>query len=86
ANTDGQVIKRNYNWRRLDWIDKNIQANVQGKFNLFNMQHTLVTGVEAEQYDYKSYIMRSSGNNFDLDITIPIYGASLPALDSPALD
>lgn len=22
ANTDGQVIKRNYNWRRLDWIDK----------------------------------------------------------------
>ncbi len=86
ANTNGQVIKRNYNWRRLDWIDKNIQANVQGKFNLFNMQHTLVTGVEAEQYDYKSYIIRSSGNNFDLDITNPIYGASLPALDSPALD
>ena len=85
ANTGGTVIKRNYNWRQLDWIDKNVQANVQGKFNLFNLQHTLITGIEAEQYDYKSYIIRSSGD-FDLNITNPIYGAPLPALDSPALD
>ena len=85
SNTGGTVIKRNYNWRQLDWIDKNVQANVQGKFNLFNLQHTLITGIEAEQYDYKSYIIRSSGD-FDLNITNPIYGTPLPALDSPALD
>ncbi|MCU4414616.1 TonB-dependent receptor [Acinetobacter sp. WU_MDCI_Axc73] len=85
-DTNGSIIKRNYNWRQLDWIDKNIQANVQGKFNLFNLQHTLVTGIEAEQYDYKSYIIRSSGDNFDLNIIHPIYGAPLPALNKPALD
>lgn len=79
ANTDGQVITRNYNWRNLDWIDKNFQANIVGEFNLFNLQHTFISGVELEDYDYKSYIIRSNAA-FDLNINQPYQRQPLPEL------
>ncbi|WP_171458303.1 TonB-dependent siderophore receptor [Acinetobacter sp. ANC 4910] len=79
ANTNGEVITRNYNWRNLDWIDKNFQANVVGNFNLFNFQHTLIAGIELEDYDYKSYIIRSK-DNFDLNINQPYNTQPLPEL------
>ncbi|MFT4020678.1 MAG: TonB-dependent receptor, partial [Acinetobacter sp.] len=79
ANTNGEVITRNYNWRNLDWIDKNFQANVVGNFNLFNLQHTFISGIEIDHYDYKSYIIRSTAD-FDLNIYQPYVLQALPAL------
>lgn len=79
ADSNGEVITRNYNWRNLDWIDKNFQANVVGDFNLFNLKHTLITGVELEDYDYKSYIIRSK-DAFDLNINQPYLSQALPDL------
>ncbi|MFX4481848.1 TonB-dependent siderophore receptor, partial [Acinetobacter baumannii] len=70
---------RNYNWRNLDWIDKNFQANVVGNFNLFNLQHTFISGIELEDYDYKSYIIRSR-DSFDLNINQPYNTQPLPEL------
>lgn len=78
-NTNGEVISRNYNWRNLDWIDKNFQANAVGEFNLFNLQHKLITGIELEDYDYKSYIIRSTAP-FDLNINQPDQKQPLPEL------
>lgn len=79
ADTNGEIITRNYNWRNLDWIDKNVQANVVGTFNLLNLEHTLVSGIEFEDYDYKSYIIRST-SPFDLNINQPNLTQPLPAL------
>lgn len=79
ANTNGEVITRNYNWRNLDWIDKNFQANIVGNFNLFNLQHTLISGIEFEDYDFKSYIIRSR-DSFDLNINQPYNTQPLPEL------
>lgn len=79
AGSHGDMITRNFNWRNLDWKDKNFQANAIGEFNLFNLDHTLVTGIEIEDYDYKSYIIRSK-DAFDLDIYHPYQNLSLPKL------
>lgn len=81
ANTSGNVITRNYNWRHLSWEDKDLQVNITGQFDLFNMQHTLISGVELEEYDYRSFIIRSPKSaNFDLNINQPTLGQTLPAL------
>ncbi|MCF9045832.1 TonB-dependent siderophore receptor [Acinetobacter nectaris] len=80
-NTNGNVITRNYNWRHLSWEDKDFQANFTGQFDLFNMQHTLIAGIELEEYDYRSLIIRSPKTaNFDLNINQPTLGQTLPAL------
>lgn len=79
ADSNGEVITRNYNWRNLDWIDKNFQANVVGHFDLFNLEHTLISGIELEEYDYKSYIIRSK-DAFDLNINQPYDTLPLPEL------
>ena len=81
ANTDGELLTRNYNWRNLDWIDKNFQANIVGNFNLFNLEHTLISGIELEDYDYKSFIIRSK-DHFDLDINHPYKPQTLPELNN----
>ncbi|ENU30831.1 hypothetical protein F991_01345 [Acinetobacter sp. CIP-A165] len=79
ANSHGEIITRNYNWRNLDWNDKNIQASLVGEFNLFNLEHTLVSGIEFEDYDYRSYIIRSTAP-FDLNIHHPDRTQPLPEL------
>ena len=78
-STNGEVITRNYNWRNLDWIDQNFQANAVGEFKLFNLEHKLITGIELEDYDYKSYIIRSTAP-FDLNINHPYEQQPLPEL------
>lgn len=78
-NSNGEVLTRNYNWRKLNWIDKNFQANIVGNFNLFNFQHTLISGIELENFDYKSYITRSK-DSFDLNIHQPYNIQPLPEL------
>lgn len=79
---DGRTLSRNFNWRKLDWTDVDVQLNVTGRFNAGGLEHLLLAGVEYEDYDYKSIIMRSSGaaGSYAIDIYNPVYGQARPAL------
>ncbi|MHA3737808.1 TonB-dependent siderophore receptor [Pseudomonas sp. Eth.TT006] len=79
---DGHTLGRNFNYRKLEWTDKDTQLNLTGHFDTAGLQHTLLTGIEYEDYDYKSIIQRSSGaiNAYPIDIFDPVYGQSRPAL------
>ena len=79
---DGRTLGRNFNWRKLEWNDQDFQLNLSGTFNTGSIEHTLLTGVEYEEYDYKSIIMRSSGalTAYPIDIFNPVLGQARPAL------
>ncbi|PMY51701.1 MULTISPECIES: TonB-dependent siderophore receptor [Pseudomonas] len=79
---DGRTLGRNFNYRKLEWTDKDTQLNLSGHFDTAGLQHTLLTGIEYEDYDYKSIIQRSSGavDAYPIDIFDPVYGQSRPAL------
>ncbi|WP_273820769.1 TonB-dependent siderophore receptor [Pseudomonas asplenii] len=80
--TDGRTLGRNFNYRKLEWTDKDAQLNLTGHFATWGLEHTLLTGVEYEDYDYKSIIRRSSGavGSYTVDIFNPVYGQARPAL------
>ncbi|QXG34961.1 TonB-dependent siderophore receptor [Pseudomonas viridiflava] len=79
---DGRTLGRNFNYRKLEWTDRDVQLNVTGHFATGAFDHTLLAGVEYEDYDYKSIIRRSSGavNAYTIDIFDPVYGKARPAL------
>ncbi|WP_336006504.1 TonB-dependent siderophore receptor [Acinetobacter pittii] len=79
---DGETLDRNYNYRELKWQDTDAQINLTGNFQLLGLAHTLVTGLEYENYDYKSYIIRSDpkSNNYPINIYDPVLGQPLPEL------
>jgi iron complex outermembrane receptor protein len=79
---DGRTLGRNFNYRKLEWTDRDTQLNLTGHFSLGGFDHTLLTGVEFEDYDYKSIIRRSSGavSAYPIDIFDPVYGQPRPAL------
>ncbi|RZH24501.1 TonB-dependent receptor [Acinetobacter pittii] len=79
---DGETLNRNYNYRELKWQDTDAQINLTGNFQLLGLAHTLVTGLEYENYDYKSYIIRSDAksNNYPINIYDPVLGQPLPEL------
>lgn len=79
---DGRTLGRNFNYRKLEWTDRDVQLNVTGHFATGAFDHTLLAGVEYEDYDYKSIIQRSSGavNAYTIDIFDPVYGKARPAL------
>ncbi|VVM93430.1 Ferrichrome outer membrane transporter/phage receptor [Pseudomonas fluorescens] len=79
---DGRTLGRNFNYRKLEWTDKDTQLNLTGHFSTGGLQHTLLTGIEYEDYDYKSIIQRSSGavGAYPIDIFDPVYGQPRPAL------
>ncbi|RMT80916.1 TonB-dependent siderophore receptor [Pseudomonas viridiflava] len=79
---DGRTLGRNFNYRKLEWTDRDVQLNVTGHFATGTFDHTLLAGVEYEDYDYKSIIRRSSGavNAYTIDIFDPVYGKARPAL------
>jgi len=79
---DGRTLSRNFNYRKLEWTDKDTQLNLTGHFSTGGFDHTLLTGVEFEDYDYKSIIQRSSGlaGSYPIDIFDPVYGQPRPAL------
>lgn len=79
--TDGHTLNRNFNYRKLEWTDKDTQLNLTGHFSTGGFDHTLLTGVEFEDYDYKSIIQRSSAP-YTSDIFNPVYGKPRPALTS----
>ncbi|QNX32850.1 TonB-dependent siderophore receptor [Acinetobacter seifertii] len=79
---DGETLGRNYNYRELKWQDTDAQINLTGKFQFLGLANTLVTGLEYENYDYKSYIIRSSGDvgSYPINIYNPVLGQPLPEL------
>ena len=79
---DGRTLSRNFNYRKLEWTDKDTQLNLTGHFSTGGFDHTLLTGVEFEDYDYKSIIQRSSGlaGSYPIDIFDLVYGQPRPAL------
>ncbi|MBJ9738793.1 TonB-dependent siderophore receptor [Acinetobacter oleivorans] len=83
---DIEKINRNYSYRELKWQDTDAQINLTGNFQLLGLAHTFVTGLEYENYDYKSYIIRSDPklNNYPINIYDPVLGQTLPELNSVA--
>jgi len=81
-DADGRTLQRNFNYRKLEWTDKDYQLNLTGHFSTGGFAHTLLTGIEYEDYDYKSIIQRSSAvaGTFPIDIYNPVYGQPRPAL------
>ncbi|MDC4626026.1 TonB-dependent receptor [Acinetobacter baumannii] len=81
---DGETLGRNYNYRELKWQDTDAQINLTGNFQLLGLAHTLVTGLEYENYDYKSYIIRSSEDigSYSINIYNPVLGQPLPELNT----
>lgn len=79
---DGRTLSRNFNWRKLEWTDRDVQLNLTGRFTTGGLEHLLLTGIEYEDYDYTSIIMRSSGaaGTYAIDIYDPVYGQARPAL------
>lgn len=79
---DGRTLGRNFNYRKLDWSDRDYQLNLTGHFDTFGLAHTLLTGVEYEDYHYRSIIRRSGGSTGDytVDIFNPATGQARPAL------
>ncbi|MFF7066136.1 TonB-dependent siderophore receptor [Pseudomonas sp. NPDC008258] len=82
APVDGRTLQRNFNYRKLEWTDRDWQLNLTGHFDTGGFSHTLLTGVEYENYDYNSIIQRSSAANgtYPIDIYNPVLGQTRPAL------
>ncbi|MBF8743399.1 TonB-dependent siderophore receptor [Pseudomonas guariconensis] len=79
---DGRTLGRNFNYRKLEWTDRDYQLNLTGHFDTAGFAHTLLTGIEYEDYDYQSIIRRSAGGETDypIDIFDPVLGQPRPAL------
>lgn len=79
---DGHTLGRNFNYRKLEWTDRDYQLNLTGHFDTAGFAHTLLTGIEYEDYDYQSIIRRSAGGETDypIDIFDPVLGQPRPAL------
>lgn len=79
---DGRTLGRNFSYRKLDWNDRDVQLNLTGYFTALGLEHTLLTGVEYEDYHYQSIIRRSSGalTAYPIDLFDPVLGQPRPAL------
>ncbi|RCL27370.1 TonB-dependent siderophore receptor [Pseudomonas sp. AFG_SD02_1510_Pfu_092] len=79
---DGRTLGRNFNYRKLEWTDRDYQLNLTGYFNTGGFAHTLLTGIEYEDYDYNSIIRRSAAGDsaYPIDIFDPVLGQPRPAL------
>ncbi len=79
---DGRTLGRNFNYRKLEWTDRDYQLNLTGHFDTGGYAHTLLTGIEYEDYDYNSIIQRSASgaDKYPIDIFDPVLGQPRPAL------
>jgi len=79
---DGRTVGRNYSERWLNWNDLAVQANLEGHFDAAGLAHTLLLGVEFDDFNYDSQIDRSGGatSDFPIDLYDPVYDQPLPAL------
>ena len=82
---DGRTVGRNYSERWLEWNDFAVQANLEGRFSALGFMHTLLTGIEYDDFNYSSRIDRSAGgvSAFPIDMYDPVYGQPLPAIEGP---
>jgi iron complex outermembrane receptor protein len=82
---DGRTAGRNYSERWLEWNDFAAQANLEGRFSALGFMHTLLTGIEYDDFNYSSRIDRSAGGvgDFPIDMYDPVYGQPLPAIEGP---
>ncbi|WP_332823139.1 TonB-dependent siderophore receptor [Stutzerimonas kunmingensis] len=80
--SDGRTVGRNFSERWLNWNDLAVQANLEGHFDAAGLAHTLLLGVEFDDFNYDSQIDRSGGatSDFPIDLYDPVYGQPLPAL------
>ncbi|MDO7895886.1 TonB-dependent siderophore receptor [Pseudomonas citrulli] len=85
---DGRTLGRNFNYRKLEWTDRDTQLNLTGHFSTGGFEHTLLTGIEYEDYDYQSIIQRSAAGTsaYPIDIFDPVYGQPRPALTRTPTD
>ncbi|WEK28405.1 MAG: TonB-dependent siderophore receptor [Candidatus Pseudomonas phytovorans] len=79
---DGRTLGRNFNYRKLEWTDRDYQLNLTGHFDTGGFAHTLLTGIEYEDYDYNSIIQRSAAGAgaYPIDLFDPVLGQPRPAL------
>lgn len=79
---DGRTLGRNFSERKLEWDDRDVQLNLTGYFNALGLEHRLLTGIEYEDFHYKSIIRRSSGalDAYPIDLFEPVLGQPRPAL------
>ncbi|WP_434771216.1 TonB-dependent siderophore receptor [Pseudomonas entomophila] len=79
---DGRTLGRNFNYRELEWTSRDYQLNLTGHFDTAGLSHTLLTGLEYEDYDYSSIILRSAGGAaaYPIDLFNPVLGQPRPAL------
>ncbi|WP_296233503.1 TonB-dependent siderophore receptor [Pseudomonas sp. UBA4617] len=79
---DGRTLGRNFNYRKLEWTDHDYQLNLTGHFDTGGFSHTLLTGIEYEDYDYNSIIQRSASGAgaYPIDLFDPVLGQPRPAL------
>ncbi len=79
---DNVTLGRNFSYRKLEWTDHNYQLNLTGHFDTAGFAHTLITGVEYEDYDYRSIISRSAAGNtaYPVNIFDPVLNQPRPAL------
>jgi iron complex outermembrane receptor protein len=80
--SDGRTLGRNFNYRELEWTSRDYQLNLTGHFDTAGLSHTLLTGLEYEDYDYSSIILRSAGGAgaYPVDLFEPVLGQPRPAL------
>ena len=79
---DGRTLGRNFNYRKLEWTDRDYQLNLTGHFDTAGFAHTLLTGIEYEDYDYQSFIRRSANgaDAYPIDLFDPVPGQARPDL------
>lgn len=79
---DGRTLGRNFNYRELEWTSRDYQLNLTGHFDTAGLSHTLLTGLEYEDYDYSSIILRSAAGAgaYPVDLFEPVLGQPRPAL------
>jgi iron complex outermembrane receptor protein len=85
---DGRTLGRNFSYRKLEWTDRDTQLNLTGHFSTGGFEHTLLTGIEYEDYQYQSIIQRSAAGTgaYPIDIFNPVYGQPRPALTRTPTD
>ncbi|MFT4101888.1 MAG: TonB-dependent siderophore receptor [Burkholderiaceae bacterium] len=79
---DGRTLGRNFSYRKLEWTDRILQLNLTGRFDTAGIRHTLLAGVEYDDYDYRSVIHRSAAGTgaYPIDIFDPVPGQARPPL------
>ncbi len=78
------VVNRAYEYRDLTWSDLDLQLNLAGKFETGPFRHTLLLGLEYDNYRYRERFDRSTAIA-PLDLLNPRYGNPLPTGEPPSI-